>query len=71
MKPSDSIMACGLALAAAVLGANAAAQSQGAPGGVPNVSGTYSGRRCVPANGPPRGDDLSIEVAPLTPSGRA
>jgi hypothetical protein len=42
-------LAFGIALAAG-LGAAVLAQSQGAPGGAPNVSGTYSGRRCMPAN---------------------
>ena len=49
MRLSTTTLACGIALAAACLGAAVLAQSQTAPG-VPNVSGTYSGRRCVPAN---------------------
>jgi hypothetical protein len=42
-------IAC-VALAAACLGIGLAAQSQPAKAGVPNLSGIYSGRRCVPAN---------------------
>ena len=49
MNLSAIVLASGIALAAG-LGAAVLAQSQPAPGGVPNVSGTYSGRRCVPAN---------------------
>ena len=49
MNLSAIVLASGIALTAG-LGAAVLAQSQPAPGGVPNVSGTYSGRRCVPAN---------------------
>lgn len=50
MRPTAAIVASSLALAAACFAAVVVAQSQPAPGGAPNVSGTYSGRRCVPAN---------------------
>lgn len=50
MRTSAETLASGIGLALACLGAAVLAQSQAAPGGVPNVAGTYSGRRCVPAN---------------------
>jgi hypothetical protein len=50
MTRSAATWVSGILLAAACLGIGLAAQSQPARTGIPNFSGIYSGRRCVPAN---------------------
>lgn len=50
MKPPLVTLASAVVLFTACLAAGVLAQSQARPAGVPNVSGTYAGRRCVPAN---------------------
>ncbi len=51
MRPSLIALASGVVLGTIGLAVGLLAQAPAAvPAGVPNVSGTYSGRRCVPAN---------------------
>src|SRR5687767_1370754 len=51
MKPLIRALALAVALATTGLAVVfAQSQSPAAPAGVPNVSGTFAGRRCVPAN---------------------
>jgi len=50
MKPFAARFASGILVAAACLTIGVVAQSPTAPSGIPKLSGTYSGRRCVPAN---------------------
>jgi hypothetical protein len=50
MKLSATRLVFCFALTAACVGIGLAAQSQPARSGVPNLSGIYNGRRCVPAN---------------------
>lgn len=50
MRSSASALASGVVLGTIGLAVGILAQAPAVPAGVPNVSGTYSGRRCVPAN---------------------
>jgi hypothetical protein len=50
MKPSATALVSGVLLATVGLAVGVLAQAPAVPAGVPNVSGTYAGRRCVPAN---------------------
>lgn len=54
MKPLSFVLASGLAAATIVFSVGARAQAPAAapavPAGAPNISGTFAGRRCVPAN---------------------
>jgi hypothetical protein len=50
MKPSATALVSGVLLATVGLAVGILAQAPAVPAGVPNVSGTYAGRRCVPAN---------------------
>jgi hypothetical protein len=50
MKRAVKTLAPTILLAAAALAASLLAESQAVPPGIPDISGTFAGRRCVPAN---------------------
>jgi hypothetical protein len=50
MTSSTHVLASGIGVAVACLTVGVLAQAPATPAGVPNVSGTFAGRRCVPAN---------------------
>ena len=50
MKALSSQSAVAVVIAAMSLTAVVFTQSRSAPAGVPDISGTFAGRRCVPAN---------------------
>lgn len=50
MKWTATALVLGILMAVPHLTSGVLAQSQALPAGTPNLSGTYSGRRCVPAN---------------------